>query len=254
MLRVYHLLLGAILLVVMPLGAKLVLPQFSSTAKVEKPNPVVKPTIGNSPQTTPVTTPSPVKENIWKKILGTTSAPSGWKVAPCEGNAPLLCVSSQGEILGTVEIGVYPVNNNPDFQNNLIATGIPLGSKIDYQSPKYQNQVLTALKTWVADLDTTLAKDRQSTYSNNIVFSAYPPQQIPVGKLQGLRYGFVGLKQEGGVQEQHIGHVAFDGMALYVISTAFDPGSVTGKFEKLENLAIFQPYLDAIAANLNLPI
>ncbi|MBH8555920.1 hypothetical protein I8751_26975 [Nostocaceae cyanobacterium CENA357] len=252
MLRVYHLLLGAILLVVMPLGAKFVLPQFST--KVEKLNPVVKPAVGNSSQTTPAITPTPVEENIWKKILGTTSAPNGWQVFPCQGNAPLLCVSSQGEILGTVEIGVYPVNNNPDFQKNLIASGIPLGSKIDYQSPKHQNQVLAALKIWVADLDTTLAKDRQSTYSNKIVFSAYPPQQVPVGKLQGLRYGFVGLKQEGGVQEQHIGHVAFDGTALYVINTAFDPGSVTGKFEKLENLAIFQPYLDAIAADLNLPM
>jgi hypothetical protein len=254
MLRVYHLLLGAILLVVMPLGAKFVLPQFSSTTKVEKLNPVVKSTVGNYSQTTPLINPTPVEGNIWKKILGTTLAPNGWKVNPCEGNAPLLCVSSQGEILGTVEIGVYPVNNNPDFQKNLIASGIPLGSKIDYQSPKYQNQVLTALRTWVADLDTTLAKDRQSTYSNKIVFSAYPPQQIPVGKLQGIRYGFVGLKQEGGVQEQHISHVAFDGTTLYVINAAFDPGSVTGKFEKLENLAIFQPYLDAIAANVNLPI
>ena len=46
---------------------------------------------------------------------------------------------------------------------------------------------------------------------------------------------------------------AFDGKKLYVITTAFDPGSQTGKFDKLENLAIFQPYLYAIAADLRLP-
>ncbi|RCJ18279.1 hypothetical protein A6770_06810 [Nostoc minutum NIES-26] len=253
MLRVYHLLFGAILLVLMPLGVKFVLPYFSTT-RVEKPNPVTTATPSISPQTTPSITPDQVEENIWKKILGEIATPNGWQVAPCPGNAPLLCVSSKGEILGTVEIGVYPVKNNPDFQKNLMVAGIPLSSKVDYQSPKYQTQVSQALRDWVADLYATLAKDRQTSYGNKIVFSAYPPQQSSVGKLQGISYGFIGLKQEGGVQEQHIGHVAFDGTRLYVINTAFDPGSVTGKFEKLENLAIFQPYLSAIAANLKLPI
>ena len=97
------------------------------------------------------------------------------------------------------------------------------------------------------------AKDRQHEYGKEITFSTYPPQPVPIGKLQGIRYGFAGLKQKGGVQEQHIGHVAFDGTKLYVITTAFDTGTQTGKFEKLENLAIFQPYLDAIAADLRLP-
>ncbi|MBH8564325.1 hypothetical protein I8748_19395 [Nostoc sp. CENA67] len=253
MLRVYHLLLGAILLVLMPLGVKFFLPYFSAT-KVEKPNPVVTPTQSNSPQASPSTTPESVEENIWKRILGSEiPTPNGWQVAACQGNAPLLCIASKGEILGTVEIGVYPVNNNPDFQKNLTVAGIPLNSQVDYQSPKYQTQLLKALRAWVANFYATLAKDRQSSYANKIVFSPYPPQQASVGKLQGIRYGFIGLKVEGGVQEQHIGYVAFDGTRLYVISTAFDPSSVTGKFEKLENLAVFQPYLDTLAANLNLP-
>lgn len=253
MLRVYHLLLGAIVLVLMPLGAKFFLPYFSSS-RVEKPNPVVTPTQSNSSQTSPSTTVDQVQENIWKRILNSEIPTlNGWQIAACQGNAPLLCISSKGEILGTVEIGLYPVKNNPDFQKNLTVAGIPLNSKVDYQSPKYQTQLLQALRAWVANFYTTLAKDRQTSYGNKIVFSAYPPQQTSVGKLQGIRYGFIGLKVEGGVQEQHIGYVAFDGTTLYVITTAFDPGSVTGKFEKLENLAIFQPYLDTLAAKLNLP-
>jgi hypothetical protein len=253
MLRVYHLLVGAVLLLLIPLGVKFVLPYFSTT-KVQKPHSVKTATPSVSPQTTPSITPNQIEENIWKKILGEITAPNGWEVAPCPGNAPLLCVSSKGEILGTVEIGIYPVKNNPDFQKNLTVAGIPLSSNVDYQSPKYQTQVSQALRAWVANLYATLAKDRQSSYGNKIVFSAYPPQQSSVGKLQGISYGFIGLKLEGGVQEQHIGRVAFDGTKLYVINTAFDPSSVTGKFEKLENLAIFQPYLSAIAANLKLPI
>ncbi|NDJ20800.1 hypothetical protein GS682_03905 [Nostoc sp. B(2019)] len=239
MLRLYHLLLASILFVLIPLGAKLILPYFSTT-KVAQPSAVVEP-------------PSPSEGNIWKKILGNTAAPTGWQVAACEGNAPLLCVSSKEELLGTVEIGVYPLANNQDFQKKLLAAGISPSSEVEYQSPKYQTQVLTALKAWIADYYTFLLKDRQSSYGKQIVFSVYPTQPVPIGKLQGIRYGFTGLKQQGGVQEQHISHAAFDGTTLYVITTAFDPGSQTGRFEKLENLAIFQPYLYAIAADLRLP-
>lgn len=253
MLRVYHLFLGAILLLLTPVGAKFVLPHFSN-AVVEKPSSVKIPTENTPPQNNPALAAEASTGNLWKKILGSTPTPNGWQVAPCEGNAPLLCVSSQGKVLGTVEIGVYPVKNHPDFQNNLSSAGIPLDSKVNYQSPEHQKPLLTALNTWVADFNTTLAEDRQVSYKNNIVFSAHPPQQTSVGQLTGVRYGFVGIKKEGGVQEQHIGHVTFDGNNLYVITTAFDPGSGTGKFEKLENLAIFQPYLSAIAADLKLPV
>ncbi|MBG1243517.1 hypothetical protein [Nostoc sp. NZL] len=239
MLRLYHLLLGSILLVSIPLGAKFVLPQFS-VPKVVKSPAVAK-------------LPNPNEGNIWQKILGNTAAPTNWQVAACEGNAPLLCVSSKGKRLGTVEINIYPLVNNEDFQKKLVAAGIPNSSQVDYQSSKYQTQVLPALKAWVADHYAAFAKDRQGEYGKEISFSAYPPQPVTVGKLQGIRYGFAGLKQQGEVQEQHIGHVAFDGSKLYVITTAFDPGTQTGKFEKLENLAIFQPYLYAIAADLRLP-
>ncbi|MHC5735927.1 hypothetical protein [Nostoc sp.] len=239
MLRLYHLLLGSILLVSIPLGAKFVLPQFSPP-KVEKPPIVTK-------------LPNPDEGNIWQKILGNAAAPTNWQVAACEGNAPLLCISSKGKRLGTVEINVYPLANNEDFRKKLVAAGIPTGSQVDYQSSQYQAQVLPVLKAWVADHYAAFAKDRQGEYGKEITFSTYPPQPVPVGKLQGIRYGFAGLKQQGGVQEQHIGHVAFDGSKLYVITTAFDTGTQTGKFDKLENLAIFQPYLYAIAADLHLP-
>ena len=239
MLRLYHLLLGSILLVLIPLGAKFVLPQFSPP-KVVKPTTVAK-------------LPNPSEGNIWQKILGDSAAPTNWQVAACEGNAPLLCISSKGKRLGTVEINVYPLANNEDFRKKLVAAGIPTASQVDYQSSKYQTQVLPVLKAWVADHYAAFAKDRQGKYGKEITFSSYPPQPVPVGKLQGIRYGFAELKQQGGVEEQHIGHVAFDGSKLYVITTAFDPDTQTGKFEKLEDLAIFQPYLYAIASDLHLP-
>ncbi|MFN6539449.1 MAG: hypothetical protein RM021_024280 [Nostoc sp. EkiNYC01] len=239
MLRLYHLLLGIILLLFIPVGAKFFLPQFSAK---KAPNP-------------PAVTKHPNSDegNIWQKILGNTAAPTNWQVGACNGNAPLLCVSSKGEILGTVEMKVYPLEKIQDFQKKLVAAGIPTGSQADYQNSKYQTQVLTALKAWVADNYATFTKDRERKYGREIIFSDYPVQTVAIGKLQGIRYGFAGLNQKGGVKEQHIGHVAFDGTKLYVITTAFDADTQTGKFDKLENLAIFQPYLYAIAADLRLP-
>ncbi|MBD2358810.1 hypothetical protein H6G41_30150 [Tolypothrix sp. FACHB-123] len=245
MLRLYHLLIGAILVALIPVGLKYG-SHLISTNKAEQKPPVVETSIKPNPA------PS-TEGNIWQNILGNASAPTDWQVAPCSGNAPLLCVSTQGKVLGTVEIGVYPLAKYPTFQKQLEAAGIPANSKIDYQNPQYQTQLWTALKAWVTDYYTAIAKDRQVTYGQDITFSSHPPQLVTIGKLPGIRYGFTGIKRQGGVQEQHISHVTFDGTALYVITSAFDPGSATGKFDKLEDLAIFQPYLYAIAADLKLP-
>jgi hypothetical protein len=244
MLRLYHLLIGAILVALIPVGLKYSSHIFS-TKNTEQKTPVV--------ETSTKPNPTPSEGNIWQNILSNASAPTDWQVAPCSGNAPLLCVSSQGKVLGTVEIGVFPLEKNPAFQKQLEAAGIPANTKIDYQSPQYQTQLWTALKAWVTDYYTTIAKDRLLSYGKEIIFSSYPPQLVTIGKLPAIRYGFAGIKRQGGVQEQHISHVTFDGTALYVISAAFDPGSATGKFDKLEDLAIFQPYLYAIASDLKLP-
>lgn len=251
MLRVYHLLLGIILLPVTIVGIQTIRPRLSPAVE-EKPISTTTTNYYNYPVNTPENTP-PKAGNTWNKILGKTPIPPGWEVIPCEGNSPLLCVSSQGRLLGTVEIGVYPLADYPKFQQKLINAGILPDFQPDHHSPEYQNKLLTALQAWVADVNETILRDRQQTFNNKIIFSAYPPQPASVGKLPGLSYGFVGIKPEGGVQELHISHVTFDGHNLYVMTTAFDSNSVTGKFDELENLAIFQPYFAAIAANLNLP-
>ncbi|WP_017315524.1 hypothetical protein [Mastigocladopsis repens] len=254
MLRLYHILLGAILLSVLtPVGfVKYALPYLSSNNKLQ-PSSVAQANAGQKQAQTTSGNSQPNEGNIWKSILGKTAAPYGWRVAACDGNAPLLCVSSNRKILGTVEMGVYPLENQPNFQQMLAKAGIPPSSKVDYQSPKYQTQLASALKLWVSDHYSSLEKDRRGVYGDRIVFSAQSPQQVPFGKLQGMRYGFSGIKRGGGLHEQHLGYVAFDGKALYVITTAFDPASETGKFEKLGNFQTFEPYLSTNVKGLSLP-
>ncbi|MCX7593504.1 MAG: hypothetical protein N2235_07040 [Fischerella sp.] len=241
MLRLYHVLIAGILLVLVPIGVKL-----AGSGSSDKNTPKVT-------QTSAANIPNPSQDNIWKNLLEKTTAPTDWQVAPCDGNAPLLCISANGKRLGTVEMGVSPLEKQPNFQKILAQVGIDPTKNVDYQDPQSQTQLTAALNAWVTEHYAGLEKDRKGSYGDRITFSTYPPQQVQVGKLPGIRYGFVGLKRQGGVQEQHLGYVTFDGKNLYVMTTAFDPGSTTGKFEKLEHLAVFEPYLDAIAKDLQLP-
>lgn len=254
MLRVYHLIIGAILLVLIPVGLRFFLPNiFTNTNKGIQPNTVTAPAKTPTPSITSSKQSNVNKANVWQKLLGSTSAPNNWQVIPCETEVTLLCVSSQSRGLGTVEVEIYPLKDNPNLQKHLTEVGISQGSQADLQNPQFQSKLIKALQAWVADSYNTFAKDHQTRYANSIAFSSYPPQQVTMGKLPGMRYGFVRLKPEGGIQEQYIGYVTSDATQLYVITTSFNSSLSKGKFENLENLAIFQPYLSAIAENLNLP-
>ncbi len=255
MIRLYHVLIGFILI---PIGVTTAASYFSanknSQASVKTPTPTVVGTKSNQDKSN--------QDNIWNNLLEDTPLPAGWKINPCQDKDSLLCVSANGKLLGTVEMGILPLKTQPNFQTILLNTGIPIDKNINYQSPKYIAQVTDALNAWVKDRYGVLAKSGKYVYddklktaktADGVLFSAYPPQNARVGKLQGIRYGFAGIQQKGGVREQHTSYVAFDGEALYLINTAFDPASSIGKFEKLENLSVFQPYLNAVVENLKLP-
>lgn len=253
MLRVYHLIIGGILLVIIPLGAKLIFPNFLSIEDRESPS-------VNTPNKTVVSSSSRAKttnlkpENTWRKLLNNSnSVPDSWQITPCEENAVLLCVAAQGKRLGTVELHIELVKDNPTLKKYLTEAGIPVDSKVDYQNPQSQIKLVKALQSWVGDSYNNLAKQHQAKDGNKVAFSTYPPQQVTIGKLPGIRYGFVRLQGGDSVQEQYIGYVTCDGTKLYVISTSFNGGASVAKFDRLEDLAIFQPYLSAIAENLNLP-
>ena len=260
-LRLYHILLGCAMLSLVPIGVKFAHPQVLLASKLQ-PTPVAQNHIDKTQAQTKATKPqeisqtptlNPTEGNIWNNILGKTDAPANWRVAPCEGKVPLLCVSSKEGRLGTVEMGVYPLGQQLDFQKMLTQTGIPLSSKVDYKNPKYQNQVSSALKAWIVAHYADISKDRQVSDRNNITVKAMSPQQVLVGKLQGMRYEFVGRKQQGEVYEQYLGYVAFDGTALYVITTALNPALETGKFETIENFQLFERHLSTIVTDLKLP-
>ena len=242
MLRLYHLLIGIALIVFIPVGVNLLRPR----------PPVQNRELSSTIPATPSQENRPVRANKWTSMLGNTGVPRGWKAIPC-GNSSLLCVSANGKNLGSVAIETYPVSKQPDFQKMLVNAGISPNNPGDNQNPQYQKQVLKALHSRVNAEYRSLSQDYQKNHGDRIHFAAQPPEVVSFGKLEGIRYGFAGLKKGGRVVEKHLRYVAFDGESMYVINTAFTSDSLPSKFDRLENLVVFEPYLSAIAANLKLP-
>jgi len=207
-----------------------------------------------TPETPKPTLPANLREvNIWTRALGTAKMPDPWRVAPCnsKSKSPLLCVYDRETLVGTVEIGTFLLSSRADLRKKLTDAGIPANA--NYADPQYRSRMMTALKAWVDDYYATFKNDREPAYGDSITFTAQPPTQVTIGKLTGLRYGFAGMKKSS-IHEQHLGYVAFDGSTLYVITTAFDAMSETGKFKTLEALKRFEPYLAKLMPGLQLPI
>jgi hypothetical protein len=221
----------------------------ASAARAQPPQPALM--LAQQPSV--ITQPSIRSSNVWKRVLGSVAVPSPWKVAACPGTTPLLCVSYQGKLVGTVEIGAHPLDSRADFKKMLKNAGLP-SSSVNIQNPKNRDRIIIALKDWVADYYTFFKQDRKTEYGNELRFATQTPQVLPVGSLTGVSYGFAGVTKAGEVQEQRLGYVAFDGRILYVITTAFDSDASTGSFGKLEDLQRFEPYLKGVIGRLRLPI
>jgi hypothetical protein len=198
-----------------------------------------------------VATPVPVDAvNPWVSVLNTPLAPSGWDVRPCAGTAPFLCVEENQAFIGSVELATWKIETLPDFQKMLEKAGIEQNSG-NSESSLSSEQVLSALRIWVADHYTHIKADRQST--PNIIVLTQAPVEMPIGGLWGLRYEFVESDRASGeVQKRALGYVAFDGQQLYVISTAVDIQAEAGTIRSEAELQRFEPYLTEMVTNLKL--
>lgn len=176
----------------------------------------------------------PAEQPGWAAILGETSAPAGWQVSPCI-NPTLLCVYENGEIIGTVELFVEPVE----------------GSNFGTQLAESGGDQARALEAWVADHYNTIESDRKIG-APELKFTTEAPEPAAVGSLPGLRYGFTTTHANGNLADRTRGYVATDGTTLYVIVTGVINGDPTGSFSNIEAAQQFEPYLAEIVAGLTL--
>lgn len=219
-----------------------------ATATSEPATATVPPTEVASP-TPPPPTPYDdtfwTADNIFNTILGPAPAPEGWQVQPCEGEAPLLCVSRDQEMLGAVELGVYPLDNHTEFQAILAELGVEPGVALP---PDEAHAALSALaENYLA----VIREDRQFTFPDD-PFIPIGPEPVQVGQLPGMSVGFVHENSAGEVLERYLSYTAFDGHVIYWLTAPYDPANIT-TFVSDEALTEFEPYLREIVAGLLLP-
>lgn len=163
----------------------------------------------------------------WREQRGEAVLPNGWRVAFCEGDAPVLCVTDGGETVGTVDLGRYPAE-----------AGLTLDARIE-------------------DYLANLEQDRTQACPDH-GFTAAPAAEASLGGLTGLQYGFTLTAPDGAVTEQVIGWMAERGEEVFVLTVdARDPDGCPGPVEaslltpaQLEEAA--EP-LARVAADLVLP-
>lgn len=197
-------------------------------------NSVASPPAMPAPDSVPIPPTEPTAIPGWADILGTTAAPEGWQVAPCD--APmLLCVTTEDGFGGTVERFSYPLS---DIDLMADVEALP-GSELEF------------LRAWVAEHFAVIEGDRQLA-DNSLTFNSEPPAEVSVGGLPGLRYRFMSTRPDGTLFERYVGYVTTDGERLHVFVTGIINGDYAGVFAESAALSEFEPYLDEIIQNLSL--
>jgi hypothetical protein len=155
----------------------------------------------------------------WTARTSTIEGDTGFDVAFCDGDAPLLCVERDGEALGVIELNEYPDGAVADFD------------------------------AWAEDFYDSMRADRIEGCDPDYVLTGDAPEPARLSTLDGVRYGFTGTVA-GTVVERVLGYAANDGTTLRVlVANALGEESCLARegelpIEIMDDLA---PVLDAIA-------
>jgi hypothetical protein len=190
--------------------------------------------------------------NIFEVILGPAEAPPSWSVRPCEGNGPLLCVFDGREQVGTIEFFASHIETLPEFGGMLSAEGLVIGS-IDYRDPNQAALIRKAFDPFIENNHKTFEEDRKIGYGDKATYNRLPVEDIRIGDVPGVRYGFTMTDENGKVLEQWPSYAAFDGRILYILVPHYDPDSFFS-FTSLEVLEEFEPFVPALFEGLKVPL
>jgi len=184
--------------------------------------------------------PTPPRQ--WHNLLSSNSAPMGWEVKPCE-NPTLLCIEAGDKFVGTVEYISYPLADiQPQPEEGR--------SKSRSQSSDASSDIET-LKAWVSEHYKTIQADRAQA-DPTLVFLPKASEEVSVGGLPGLRYGFSIRHSSDILAERMVGYITTDGTTLYLFATGVTSRNPVGAFLSDAALQEFEPHLAEIMAELSL--
>lgn len=163
---------------------------------------------------------------------------NGWTVQHCEGDAPFLCVrDADGQVLGTVEFGSYPVTD-------------------DITAALADGDVVPALEERVAEQHETIAADRAQGCGEDYEYEPEPSTRSVVGGEPAVTYGFSGVVDGREIERHRSWYTVHAGQLWVVSAAASDPeGCMAAEFGEFtpSDLATFEHYLERIVAGMELP-
>ena len=230
----------------------------SPTVQAVSPSPTLpapSPTVTAAPTAIavpPAPTPDLTSDNVFATILGPAAAPPDWRVRPCDGDGPLLCIFAGRELVGRIELSLWHLETHSDFQALLKQQGLTPGA-IDYRNPEHAPKIAAAMRGFVDQYHGIFEQDRQTTYGDTRTYTRLETQPAQVGTIPGVRYGFVMTDQAGTVRERWLSFAAFDGTLLYILVPHYDPNSYFS-FTSDADLQRFEPFLPHLMAGLRLPL
>ena len=181
---------------------------------------------GNSatPTTTTTGPATEVSATVdWRARTVDVAGLEGFGIGFCEGEAPFLCVSRDGAVIGAIELVSFP------------GGGAALDGGVD---------------AWVADHVGSLAEDRRAGCDPGYQLTADDTGSVPFAGLPGYRYGFTG--EIGGRPVERVvgaGVVADGHLHLLVLNALADDGCLAREGElPLDAVDDLAPVVEALAA------
>lgn len=191
------------------------------------------------PETTTTTTP-PAGDAVidWDDPAMTVTLADGWTVAHCEGEAPFLCVSKDGEVVGLVERFIADPNT------------------YEVYDPAADDE--TNLRAIAAEFVQAFQTDRASGCGSGYVLEAFEPAVVSIGGNPGLVYGFTGTLADGTPSEHNLQFATLShGRLIFLVAAGYDEGGCLGKDDTISfdsaTLEALRPHLEALLEASPLP-
>lgn len=178
--------------------------------------------------TVPPAAPSVTASVDWEARTVEVDGLEGYEIEFCEGEAPFLCVSEDGEWIGGIELASFP-------GDELLAGGA---------------------QAWLDDFLSTIADDRRRGCDPGFEVTGDDLEPAPFAGADGFRYGFTGTIG-GRVVERVVGHAVVVGgdSHLLVLNGLADDGCLAREGElPVDAVDDLVPALAALAeGSTNLP-
>jgi hypothetical protein len=127
-------------------------------------------------------------------------------------------------------------------------------ASVDYRDPQQVPLVKAALHAFVDNYHAIFEQDRQATYGGTRTYVRLQTQDVSMGDLPAVHYGFAVRNPDGTIHERWLSYAGFDGDLLFIIVAPFYPDDLPGRFRSDDELQQFEPYLTRIAEGLKLPL